>query len=146
MLHASTGSSLFSIMRGCSRMSRSVSFASSSSSSSARVRQRRGDWTTVRVHAQQEKIPTPTTGRRATSKTEIQIVRERDERHGPERFSGHETRGIRDAERSKSGEKSNTRRRTTSAKRGDEHGLYQGDVRSDGRVVSFVFTHRTAAR
>ena len=51
MLHAS-GSSLFSIMR-CSRMS-SVSFASSSSSSSARVRQRRGDWTTVRVHARQE--------------------------------------------------------------------------------------------
>ena len=54
MLHASIGSSLFSIMRGCSRMSRSVSFASSSSSSSARVRQRRGDWTTVRVRAQQE--------------------------------------------------------------------------------------------
>ena len=49
MLHAS-GSSLFSIMR-CSRMSTSVSFASSSSSSSARVRQRRGDWKTVRVRA-----------------------------------------------------------------------------------------------
>ena len=49
MLHAS-GSSLFSILR-CSRMS-SVLFASSSSS--ARVRQRRGDWRTVRVHARRE--------------------------------------------------------------------------------------------
>ena len=77
--------------------------------------------------------------------SEIQIVRERDERHGPERFSGHEPRGIRDAKRSKPGEKSNSRRGTTSAKRGDEHGLYQGDVRGDGRVVSVVFNHRAAA-
>ena len=103
MLHASTGSSLFSIMRGCSRMSRSVSFASSSSSSSARVRQRRGDWTTVRVHAQQEGNSDADDGTTSDFKANA-IVRERDERHGPERFSGHETRGIRDAERSKSGE------------------------------------------
>ena len=58
----------------------------------------------VRVHAQQEGNLDADDGTTSDFKVEIKIVRERDERHGPERFSGHETRGIRDAERSKSGE------------------------------------------
>jgi hypothetical protein len=87
------------------------------------------------------------TRRKRRFKSETEILRERDEHHGPERFSGYETWRwvvVHVPERPERGEKSNQGGRAKGIERGHERGVHEGDVRGDGRVVGFVFNHRAA--